>query len=313
MNKKLINYFFLLNFFGSLVHADAGISQLKQFINLQDFTAAVTAGELILSQQPDNAEAQFFTAFALQKQGVFPRAVELYQRLIEAYPDSPEPKNNLAIIYQKQGDFDKASELLIAAIDTSHSYATAYQNLNRIYTDLARVAYRRAISVTNQPESDLSEIQLSALNSISLAEIKFNPTISENIETPDPKPEIINNKYSDEKHKQELVGHLNSWINAWNNHQFARYIDHYEVGFNPDSIRQHNWIRKQFQLLQINGPLQIVVNQIDFQFLHPEMATIQFEQVFKSSRKQDKILKQLQLVHIGGQWKISGEQVISVL
>ena len=70
--------------------------------------------EALLKQSPENPQALFQAAVALQQLQHLDRAEGYYRRLIELQPKWPEPRNNLAIILLKKGDYDGAIDLLIS-------------------------------------------------------------------------------------------------------------------------------------------------------------------------------------------------------
>lgn len=124
------------------------------------FEQALTQLDSQLITHPDDPQALFLRALALEKLGQVSGAVEMYQRLIDAQPLLPEPYNNLAVIYARQGNFSQAEQTLQAAIKTHFSYATAHNNLSEIYKTLASIAYNKALNLNNgQPKADRVNLQ----------------------------------------------------------------------------------------------------------------------------------------------------------
>ena len=138
---------FIIIFFCLLVTesamAAASVKELQQLIAQGNFTTAAQSGEQLLQQNNEHTRTRFLTAYAYQMSAQIDKAIVLYQGLIADNPSMPEPRNNLAMIYLEQGDYDRASQLLVEAINTHPSYATAYENLSRIYKPIgARSANR---------------------------------------------------------------------------------------------------------------------------------------------------------------------------
>ncbi len=119
--------------------------------------------EALLKQSPENPQALFQAAVALQQLQHLDRAEGYYRRLIELQPKWPEPRNNLAIILLKKGDYDGAIDLLISSLQTHPAYETAWRNLGNLYKGLASEAYRRALSEDKNPRSVLDRIRLQPL------------------------------------------------------------------------------------------------------------------------------------------------------
>ena len=157
----------LVLFASSLSHASSHTFEgLQDLIAEQKFVLAVEAGEQLLEKKPLWPHVQFLTAYAYQMNKQSNKAAIMYQALINQHPELPEPRNNLAMIHLATGDYDAASKLLVEAISTHNSYATAYQNLSRIYTGIASEAYRRALSESKEPTNYTHKIELAALSQL---------------------------------------------------------------------------------------------------------------------------------------------------
>lgn len=139
------------------------IQQLRDELQQQNYARAAITGLGLLRRQPDDLETLFLTARALHENGQQEAAIRQYQHMLEIDPSLPEPLNNLAAIYQQQGDHDKAIELLTASINTHPAYATAWQNLGKLYRGLASDAYRRALSEQDDVRPSVDRLQLTAL------------------------------------------------------------------------------------------------------------------------------------------------------
>jgi tetratricopeptide (TPR) repeat protein len=142
------------------------IQQLRSELQQQKYSRAATTGLALLRQNPDDLQALFLTAQAFHKNQQPEQAIRHYQRMLEIDPSLPEPLNNLAAIYQQQGDHQKAIELLTASINTHPAYATAWQNLSKLYRGLASDAYRRALSEQEDIRSSIQQLQLTELDSL---------------------------------------------------------------------------------------------------------------------------------------------------
>ena len=146
--------------------AIAELKELRSLLEQKNYAAASEFGENLLGVKPDNQEALFLTAYALQMDQQPERAAALYRQMISSYPGLPEPRNNLAMILLQQEKYDEAVQLLVDALNTHPSYATSYRNLNEIYRAIASEAYRRAVSEPGNPQSFAGSIQLDAISQL---------------------------------------------------------------------------------------------------------------------------------------------------
>src|SRR5260363_360387 len=95
----------------------------------------------------NDAQARFKHATALAQQGQDDEAIALFDALIAQYPELPEPYNNLAALHAKYGRLDAARAALESALAVHSDYALAYQNLGRVYLQLAERAYQRTLEL----------------------------------------------------------------------------------------------------------------------------------------------------------------------
>ncbi len=70
--------------------------------------------------------------------------------LIQDYPEDPRAYNDLAAIRVAQGNYEEARTLLEQALNTSRDYATVYNNLAAVYSEMARASYGRALQLTDE-------------------------------------------------------------------------------------------------------------------------------------------------------------------
>ncbi len=94
-----------------------------------------------------DVQAYFRHAAALAQQGKDNEAIAIFETLIAQYPELPEPYNNLAALNARHGRLDAARITLEAALAAHPDYALAYQNLGRVYLQLAARAYQRTLEL----------------------------------------------------------------------------------------------------------------------------------------------------------------------
>ncbi len=128
---------------------------------------SVTAEDPLLSELQD--------AIGLWRNQETQAAVVRLLGLIQDYPDDPRAYNDLAAIRVAQGNYEEARALLERAMNTSSDYATVYNNLAAIYSEMARVSYGRALQLTDEKRNfTLALIPQSQGPSVVLPEAALN-------------------------------------------------------------------------------------------------------------------------------------------
>lgn len=151
----------------------ADVPSAEKALLAKDYTAALTEVEAVLKSQPDNYAAQFLKARILTAQKKNNSAIAIYEALIRQAPDRPESFNNLAKLYAAKGDLETARQLLEKGIKTNHSYATVYDNLSKVYVEMARDSYGKALKLNLARQS----VALTGLTSPNTSANKDNATV----------------------------------------------------------------------------------------------------------------------------------------
>ena len=293
----------LLFLFVTPLSATSPIQSLQQQIAQQKYTAAIEQGRRLLQDNPDHAWLQFLTAYAYQLNNQPQQAIPLYQSIIRDNPDLPEPRNNLAIIYLEQGDYDLASQLLVDAINTHPSYATAYENLSRIYTGLASEAYRRAISEAPEPGNYVHKIELASIDSLDLTPDTISTQSSASQTTLVTTANI----------ETLLIKKVKEWATAWSNKEFELYSEFYSPQYRAKFQSHGEWLEYRRQRILRPGDIKVGVSEVKIRWVSENRAIIDFRQAFDSPRYSDRVIKRLAFSRLGSEWKITEERVLSVL
>ncbi len=285
------------------VLAVASVKQLQQLIAEQNFAAAAQSGEQLLQQNSSHTRTRFLTAYAHQMSAQTDRAVTLYQSLIEDNPTLPEPRNNLAMIYLEQGDYDRASQLLVEAINTHPSYATAYENLSQIYKGIASEAYRRAVSESSEPAKYSHDIKLAAITRLDSVEQGLAA------DDADSTPTAI----TFANQETLLIERVKLWAQAWSGKDFAAYTEFYSSQHRAKFNTHQQWLAQRRSRILRPGNISVDVSDVQVKWRSENRAVIDFRQAFKSPGYRDLVVKRLTFSLLGSQWKITEEQVLSVL
>lgn len=301
---RSIVIFSLILFLPLPASADA-VQSLQALVQQKKFRTAIRSGEQLLLQLPQQPRVKFLTAYAYQMNRQADKAEALYRQLISQYPQLPEPRNNLAMIYQAKGDYDAASKLLVEAIETHESYATAYRNLNRIYTGIASEAYRRALSESSEPPKSTRKIELTALGRLILPE---ETTTAENL----PAKQLQQN-YNREELSAALKKQVEQWARAWSDKDFTAYTNFYSTDHRPNFKTHSAWIESRRQRIMRPGFIEIGVSDMNIRVKDSMRAIVDFKQSFNSPGYSDQVIKRLEFRRVGKQWRIVKEKVLSVL
>lgn len=348
MSRLLILWFLLVLPISSFASA---MDQLQDEIAKQNFRQAAFIGSEIVKNQPNNLQARFLTALALQNSDQIHQAEFHYTHLIKTHPELPEPRNNLAVIYLELGKHDEAAGLLIASLNTHPSYATTWKNLSDLYKGMASDAYRKALG-EEKPASVIDNIQLSAINSLhSLSEAKSEAQIesqakqatidnailikrveaavrnidavekaqasfpvTSSVEAAPIVPEVSTSvSAAPEQANADPVESLLNWAQAWSNKDIETYIDAYTVDFKGRESGRNIWLNQRRTRINRADKISVQLSKIEIKSRSESKVTLDVQQSFKTSSYQDNVLKRFNLIKINGLWKISGERTLAVL
>ncbi|MFQ5524820.1 MAG: tetratricopeptide repeat protein [Thermoanaerobaculia bacterium] len=157
----------------------ADLSDIRAMIDEGRATEALSSLDEYLKGSPTDPEALFMRGLVLAQTRQEDQAIELFQETSGLRPDRPEPLNNLAVIQASRGDYEAAVETLKEALRTHPAYRTAYENLTKIYGQLASEAYSRALTVDQT--RNRSSVELVLLSEMVLPEIRIEAS---------PEPEV---------------------------------------------------------------------------------------------------------------------------
>jgi tetratricopeptide (TPR) repeat protein len=293
----------------TLSHASSHTFEgLQALIAEEKFALAIKTGEQLLEQKSLWPDVQFLTAYAYQMNKQSKKAATMYQTLIAQHPELPEPRNNLAMIHLATGDYDAASKLLVEAISTHKSYATAYQNLSRIYTGIASEAYRRALSESKEPIKYTHKIELAALSQ--LEPVSQSPDVTLSVEAPAVEAQAIEEI---EPLESLFRKQIKAWAKAWGDKDFSTYTSFYSTNHQNDFDTHSAWVEYRRQRIMRPGFIKIAVSDFRIRAQSDKRAIIDFKQAFESPGYSDRVVKRLGFKRVGSEWKIIEERVLSIL
>ena len=128
--------------------ACADLDALARLIEGGRYQAALDG----LSKQAESPRTRLLRANALVGLKRSDEAERLYRALIDEQPQDPIPYNNLANLYATAGRLQEASELLTRAMKSDARYAAIYKNLSRVYVEMSRNSYAKALRLSEQKQ-----------------------------------------------------------------------------------------------------------------------------------------------------------------
>lgn len=140
--------------------AAADLAEIRSMIDEGKSAQALSELEELLAESPADPDALFLRGLILAEARQEVQALEQFEEVASLRPDRPEPLNNLAVVQAARGDYEAAVETLKEALRTNAAYRTAYENLTKIYGQLASEAYSRALRVGQAGSRDSVDLVL---------------------------------------------------------------------------------------------------------------------------------------------------------
>lgn len=131
----------------------------------QDYTEAIDAFRMAVTQEPDNPDAHNFLATACFLAREFEEAARHFNRVTQLKPRDAKAFVNLGALYNQIEDYQKAGDTLRKAIQRDGKSAEAYYNLgiaqkNLKQNAMAVNAYRECVKL----KPDMAEAHLNLAN-----------------------------------------------------------------------------------------------------------------------------------------------------
>jgi len=289
----------------------ADINKAQRQFNEQRFGDTLESIDAILATQAKHQQALFLKAMTLQRIGRIDDAIAAYQVLNREYPQSPEPYNNLAVLYAQQGKHKQARDTLLRALNAHPSYATAYKNLNDIYSRMASNAYSKALALNNKKGA--KQIKLALINKIEvpaaentdnklpLAKNPVTAQVSTAIKVPTAAAQ-------DSAEKELIIDTIMGWSNAWAAQNSDAYLAYYAASFNPpNGFTRLRWENDRRIRLRKPSFIRVSIQSPKVVLLSENSARLTFKQNYQSNRFRDAVIKTLLLKKISGSWQIVEE------
>ncbi|MDH3743795.1 MAG: tetratricopeptide repeat protein [Acidobacteriota bacterium] len=153
-----------IGFAATTAVAQDPLDEVRRLAEAGESAQALTELTAVVAENPDRVEALFLHGVLLFEDGRVGPARKAFESLISSHPDFPEAYNNLAVIQAAEGDYDGATATLKRGLKTDASYRAAYENLTRIFAQLASEAYGRALEIESPERRPVDLVFLRALS-----------------------------------------------------------------------------------------------------------------------------------------------------
>jgi tetratricopeptide (TPR) repeat protein len=284
--------------------ASPAVDEAQALMGKGQLEQALSRLDSHLRSAPQDAEARFTRGLVLVRLNRNPDAIKAFSELTRDYPQLPEPYNNLAVIYAQQGDYDKARDALEAALATHPSYPVAHENLGDIYAALAAAAYNRALSLDQGNASVKAKLSLiSQLDSLAdsgaTVAARTAPALPEAAPAA---PQAM--KVSAESVSEAVLG----WAAAWSSRDVEKYLAYYAPEFAPEGgTSRQAWEAQRRARISKPREIKVAVSELQVEPAAADRVLATFQQDYVSDMLTNRSTKVLELVQVGGQWRIRRE------
>ncbi len=315
--------------FSSAAGAAGSLEAARKLAAQGDPAAALRMVDQQLGGDPDLPEGLFLKGVLLVELRRAEEARTIFERLIELQPDLPEPYNNLAVIQAAAGDYESAVATLRKSLQTHSSYRTAYENLTKIYTQLASDAYSQALEAppAERPEvvelvllgtlgefvgvradsgdEPTPEAQIAATEPTAVTQSPPAPAPAPRGEAGPPAPAVSGPGPTAES----VAPFVESWRSAWQDQRVNDYLAAYSKDFRPaDGTSRDLWSAQRRERLAAPEFIRVTLAYLDEPRVDGATAEIRFLQSYESDTFQDRVTKTLRLTWEDGGWKILEER-----
>jgi len=274
--------------------------------------------------------SDFMEAIELLKNGKMDQAESILEKLSNKSEATPEIFNNLAVIAARKGNFKKAVSLLQVALSKNPSAKITYNNLNKIFSYQAALAYRDALSdEQNKVESPVLELSNKITVGIKKLEAPASPLVCEEIKektTPEPiscpkvskiqpQANIAVNKItiSEEailKEQSAIKESVVQWITAWSKKDIDAYLSSYVKDYTPKKgVANKEWRKIRKYRIKSTKFIKIKLSRFEVELINDSFSIVRFHQLYTSDTFSDKIRKFLLMKKSNDGWKIMKEKV----
>lgn len=297
----------------------ASLTETQALVVQGRYQEALAQIELLPRELREGRDGMLLRASTLVALKRKDEAEEVYQGLINNYPKDPAAYNDLAVLQARAGRLEEAGELLNRAIESDHRYATVYKNLSRVYVEMSRNSYAKALRLSG--EADAVEL-------LSLGLKKEDISLAAAQELVEPTPPI---RQDDSKTSEQplteitpsgevfdastaVLAALQEWAKAWSEKDVDAYLAAYVPDYTPPQGGTHQqWRLQRKQRLSKPGKIEVTLEEAEVRKQGEKRLQVSLLQRYRSDNYRDSTRKGFVLLLQSGAWKIAQEYTIEVL
>ncbi len=103
---------------------------------------------------------------------------------------------------------------------------------------------------------------------------------------------------------------VRDWAQAWSDQRADDYFDYYSRGFlTPGGVGREAWEAGRRRRIEAPRFIKLSLEFLESEFIDASRGWIRFRQSYWSNSFNDSVIKKLELIHEGGEWKILQESV----
>lgn len=231
-------------------------------------------------------------------------AERVYRELIAEQPQDPKPYNNLAALYADAGDLDEASKLLTQAMSSDARYAAVYKNLSRVYVEMSRKSYAKALRLNEKPQGP----KLVSLDHRADPPKPVARPKSSGVKPAAAKTQLV------PLDSDKAIEALKAWAAAWSSQNVEAYLGAYADDYRPpQGLSLESWQTQRAVRLKKPDAIEVVLSDFTSSPTARDEVTVTAKQRYRSDRYQDMTRKGFVLKKSEQGWKIRREYTIEVL
>ena len=266
-----------------------------------------------LRAEPESRRSRLLHAAAMAANGRTDEAVALYRNLIDEAPQDPVPYNNLAVLLASNGRLQESSELLAQAMKSDERYATIYKNLSRVYVEMSRNSYAKALRLEEQQPA----VQLLSLNHHDIHETPLEPTAAELpviAEAAVISGQVVPTASVAVPNGETAIAALQQWASAWSSQDVEGYLNSYDAAYQPPrGLSLQQWQAERRRRLVRPSGIEVALSDFEVMGRGDDSLTVKLSQRYRSEHYRDHTRKGFVMVSREEGWKILSEYTIEVL
>lgn len=277
----------------------------------------------------------FEQARQYETQQNYQAAMEIYERLITMDPVRPEAFNNLASLHVANNDLASAQTLLERAMKTNPTYATIYENLSKLYVEMARDSYGKALRLeTGKTAFQLTRLEPAAeLMAEASSEQQAPALIDAEASTSQPPPQQIDPPVRQQtveialvdepakaaqqepgleaQEKADIITTLQGWAAAWSEQAAEVYLVFYDESYHPPGMSRQTWEDQRRIKLKRPEWIRVGLKNMEIKPLNNKEARVELIQEYQASNYQDTTRKEFHLRQTHDGWRIIAERSLA--